>query len=200
MFTLKNRATTITCNEDERNTFNQSLIEIQEKEGVIFSSVKDAFSRLLSFAIKPESTENEKPIEVEKAENILEFTESTEKLTHLKSMLDEFRSNQGLSEEISVEEIILKALILAQKAPEIKEVEKEVIKEVPISIGENQLLLTITDQPNKPIEKKKILLDEIHIRRKNKKGISETKEQMLEKMIFNDNIIFNLGGEFFTGF
>ncbi len=200
MFVLKNRTTSITCNEEERNIFNQSLIEVQEKEGIIFSSVKDSFSRLLSIALKAESNESNETEQVEKPESILEFTESDENLTKLKSLLDEFRENQGLSEGYLVEGLIIKAVHLAMKAPEVKEVEKEVIKEVPLSIGENQLLLTITDQPKLPIEKKKILLDEIHSRRKTKKGISETKEQMLEKMIFNDNNIFNLGGEFFTGF
>ena len=181
MFVLKNRTTSITCNEEERNIFNQSLIEVQEKEGIIFSSVKDSFSRLLSIALKAESNESNETEQVEKPESILEFTESDENLTKLKSLLDEFRENQGLSEGYLVEGLIIKAVHLAMKAPEVKEVEKEVIKEVPLSIGENQLLLTITDQPKLPIEKKKILLDEIHSRRKTKKAFQKQKNKCSRK-------------------
>jgi hypothetical protein len=53
-----------------------------------------------------------------------------------------------------------------------------------------------------PVDKKLILLDEI-AKRRQKKYKTETPEsipELIEKLVFNDGTIFNLHGEFHTGF
>lgn len=71
------------------------------------------------------------------------------------------------------------------------------VKEVPALVGENQLLITLTENPTR----QRAILREIASRRASRyKTDPDTPEALAEKMIFNDGTIFNLGGEFYTGF
>ncbi len=200
MLTLEKRVTNLTYNEEERNAVNRQLITIQEREQIPFSSPKDMLSKLLSLAIKSEITEPQKTENIEITDSNNEFNEITVEFNELKTKLDEFRSIHALDAEMSYSEIIDSMVEFTKKSPEIKEVEKEVIKEVPVQLKSNQILVTLKDEPKRPIEKKLGILDEIHRRRASKMNVIETREELIEKLLFNDGTIFNLHGECYTGF
>lgn len=69
-------------------------------------------------------------------------------------------------------------------------------KEEPQKLMANQLIVTLTN----PWERKIEILQTIADNRAKKFGTApDTLPELAEKMIFNDNVVFNLGGEFYTG-
>jgi urease gamma subunit len=203
MFQLKTPVNSIRFAPSEIEVINQRFIEFQEKKGIVFSSLKEMFSTLLNDALNSENIENVKPVEIEKpipdgfqlitTENNVEFE------AVVKEIVD-YGYRQGVDEPFSIVSVLKTAIENAEKQPQTVEVEKEVVKTVEKTLENNQILLTLTDGENATIDKKLLLLDEIKNRRFRKYKVEETIPELCEKLIFNDGTIFNLAGEFHTGF
>jgi len=187
-----------------KDVINRQIAEYQEKEGIHFADVKGLFEHLLSKGLSPvipETVEVEKVIPPDFSVILHDNKEEEEafKLS-LKSMVD--TNAEALSEKTPREliktavsmfpKLIEENEILLSREPEIKEVEKVITKE--ISLLSNQFIITLS-------EKEDILLNKISDNRKKrfKNVIQEQLPDLAKKMIFNDNVIFNLGGEFYTG-
>ncbi len=203
MFQINSRSTSITFNESERAVINEKIKAFQEKKGTEILSIKELFTQLLVAATSenvPAISKTEENENTALDTNSIVLTGSIEEINELKGKLNDFTEKHSIDAETPQIEIIDFALKTAMKTPEIIEVEKEVTKVVEKQLSENQILVTLTDDKNGTIEKKLILLDEISKRRSRKLGIEETIPGLIEKMIFNDGTVFNLGGEFYTGF
>ena len=196
MLQFKTRTNSLNYNDKDRPQINEDLSALQQKFGKEFSNPREAFEFMISYLL---STENREPetieVEVEKEiipENALILADLIS-VTKVHNAIKEIRLNNSMFSEVSTNEEILDFALQSVLNPaEIQTVEKQ--------LEGNQLILTITDQPQLPYVKKMELLDEIQKRRASKLGVTESIPELLEKMIFNDNIIFNLGGEFYTGF
>lgn len=184
----------------EKTVVNQRIQAFQEKKGIVFSSFKELLLTLLTDALNTENAENketEKPV----PDGFHLF--STENKVVFEAMLDElnnYAANKGFQEETPLVDILKTAIENAEIEPQTIEVEKEVVKTVEKQLENNQILLTLTDSENITVDKKMLLLDEIKSRRFRKYKVEETIPELCEKLIFNDGTIFNLAGEFFTGF
>jgi len=201
MFQLKTAVNSIRFANSEIEIINQRFIEYQEKKGIVFSSLKEMFSILLNDALSDENIENA-PVEKTVPDGFQLIT--TENARQFDMVVDEltiYAENIGITTAKPIIDVLKTAIENAEKEPQTIEVEKEVVKTVEKQLENNQILLTLTDEGNKTIEKKLILLTEIAKRRYKKYGgIPEPVEALCEKLIFNDGTIFNLSGEFFTGF
>jgi hypothetical protein len=200
MFQLKTPVNSIRFAQSEIEVINQRFIEFQEKKGIVFSSLKEMFSTLLNDAL---NTENVKPVEIEKPipDGFHLFsTENKETFEAMLVQLNDYATKQGFQQEALLVDVLKTAIENAEKQPQTIEVEKEVVKTVEKTLENNQILLTLTDGENATIDKKLLLLDEIKNRRFRKYKVEETIPELCEKLIFNDGTIFNLAGEFHTGF
>ncbi|MDX1446617.1 hypothetical protein [Lishizhenia sp.] len=201
MFSINGRTASITTNEQERESINQQLQAIQDKEGFAFGSIKDAFLHLLRNYNQPPATELEEgfvAISEDEAANLhavndmhsqiwealqdylpspeLQGKSTVEKVLHV------IESNKFLNEEL---------LIFRQKL-------EDKPTTVERQLQAHEILLQLTDEKY-PKEKKLQLLQFILKQRAKKYGEEESLNELIEAMLFNDNIIFNLGGEFYTG-
>lgn len=200
MFQLQSRNANITYGNDAREIINQRIQAYQEKTGKTFSSIKELFETLLSNALSDESTNDSKnQKETSNDFTLLTFTNEAD-FIEFTSEITSFKKKAMMAESLTDVEVLSEAMILAVKEPEIKEIEKEVIKTVPQELESNQILITLSNDKMGTAENKLILLDEIQKRRNKKFNQLEPIPELCEKLIFNDNSIFNLGGEFFTGF
>ncbi len=203
MFQFKSRVSSLTYSEDSRAEINEQLLELQEKNGITFSSIKHAFEFMLAKCLQDEVQsipDGKTLISVENLENLeSENSRLGEHSNHLKTitdLLDNFYENIGLNRGSRTHVYMISELIsesLRQPVTKTIEVEKE------ISLAANQFILTISQADGIPLEKKLQLLEIIKSNRAKKFGDIDTLEQMMERMIFNDNNIFDLGGEFYTG-
>lgn len=200
MFQLKTPVNSIRFAQSEIEVINQRFIEFQEKKGIVFSSLKEMFSTLLNDALNTENIEIkeiEKPIpdgfQLITDENARQFELVVDELTV-------YAENIGIAVAKPIIDVLKTAIENAEKQPQTVEVEKEVVKTVERTLENNEILLTLTDSENITVDKKLLLLDEIKNRRFRKYKQEETIPELCEKLIFNDGTIFNLGGEFFTGF
>lgn len=201
MFELTSNAASARFTDSEKPIINQRLQEFQEKKGIVFASFKELFTTLLTDALHSENNvikEVEKPI----PDGLHLFsTENKKAFETMLEQLNEYATKQGFQEEMPLVDILKTVIENAENTPEIIEVEKEVVKTVDKQLENNQILLTLKDEGTKTIEKKLILLQEISKRRHKKYGgVPEPIEELCEKLIFNDGTIFNLSGEFHTGF
>lgn len=198
MFVLKKRVSSLTYNDEAREAVNLELQKLQEKLGIEFTSVKHLFEHMLSLANSTEA-----PAKVEEttelpAENML-LLPDTEETKAFTTNMNQLRLNtDALAEDSNMFEVLDFAVKVALFPPEPIETTLEIEKE----LTDSQYIITLTDQPKAPIEKKKILIDEIAKRRQSKyKFLTiESHSELMEKMIFNEGTIFNLHGEFYTGF
>lgn len=184
----------------EKTVVNQRIQAFQEKKGIVFSSFKELLLTLLTDALNTENAENK---EIEKTVPDGFHLFSTENKVVFETILDElnnYAENKGFQKETPLVDVLKTAIENAEKEPQTVEVEKEVVKTVEKTLENNQILLTLTDSENITVDKKMLLLDEIKNRRFRKYKVEETIPELCEKLIFNDGTIFNLAGEFFTGF
>ena len=196
MLQFKTRTNSLNYNDKDRPQINEDLSALQQKFGKEFSNPREAFEFMISYLLSTENRESETiEVEVEKEiipENALILADLMS-VTKVHNAINEIRLNNSMFSEVSTNEEILDFALQSVLNPaEIQTVEKQ--------LEGNQLILTVTDQAELPYVKKMELLDEIKKRRASKLGVTESIPELLEKMIFNDNIIFNLGGEFYTGF
>ena len=164
---------------EEEASITAFLEHYQTENGIEFNSFRDFFIHL----VKNGATLMSGP---ETGESIL-----VEDLQpHLKTFADE----NALPLESTAKEIVLKALTAE---PETIEGEKEVIKEVPLEIPENLLVLELDKEQEEA-------LTEINTARNERLEAAnhpiETKEDTAKGMLFNKATLNNYGGEFFTGF
>lgn len=195
MFQIEKRVTAITLNDSEREVINERISEFQQKTGVVYSSIKELFSALLTTTLSGANTQNN-DLDIEKANEIestnIEIIGQLSK--EIQTLSDEnnnlLNSNNALTLEI--EEI--------KNNPSTVEVEKTI--EVEKKLQSNQILITLTDSTIGSVEKKQILLDEISKRRAKRFKLEqpESLPELCEKMIFNTGTVFNIAGEFYTGF
>lgn len=201
MFELISSTASARFTDSEKPVINQRLQEFQEKKGIVFASFKELFTNLLNDALNSENIEI-KEIEKPIPDGLHLFsTENKEVFEAMLDQLNNYATKQGIQEETPLVDVLKTAIENAEKQPQTVEVEKEIVKTVEKQLENNEILLTLTDDGAKTIEKKLILLGEISKRRYKKYGgIPEPIEVLCEKMIFNDGTIFNLSGEFHTGF
>lgn len=184
----------------EKTVVNQRIQAFQEKKGIVFSSFKELLLTLLTDALNTENAEN-KEIEKTVPDGFQLITDENEAENNLvRSMLFEYADNNGITSGSTIVDVLKTAIENAVKEPQTVEVEKEVVKTVEKQLENNQILLTLTDSENITVDKKLLLLDEIKNRRFRKYKQEETIPELCEKLIFNDGTIFNLAGEFHTGF
>lgn len=210
MFQIKNAQVSLRVNNDEKESLNTMIAEIQQNHNVTFTSVKHMFQSLVSMAANNVNTEPETVEVVKTPEFACILHENKEQEEEFKAALDDIRKLDNLSTEdissLSDVSVIKMAVYgvptyvnkmhsdskiiteLQSKEPEIK-VE---YKEKPIE--NNQVFLTFN-------EKDSLILKTIaeNRRKRFKKEKAETLSEMTYKMIMNDNVLFDLGGEFYTG-
>lgn len=189
---------------EQKNRINAQLAEYQQKVGVHFADVKGVFEHLLSSALSEDNTKTEiieKEITPDFA--VILHDNTDEKIlfeNQLKSIAEYHNDNfdeQNQRKEIKIAvsrylELINENLELLSREPEIIEKEVEITKQ--ISLLSNQFITTLNDN-------ELILLKAIAKKRKKYFNLEteETIEELAKKMIFNDNVVFDLGGEFYTG-
>lgn len=168
--------------ESDVNTINEIAKTLQNEFGVFENG--RGFTK--SLILKCQQLEND----LKTAEDDLISTE-----TELKSVFED--TENKLRSRIEAAENEVKQLREQLAAANDLPAPEPEVKEVPALVGENQLLITITGDHSR----KRAILREISKRRASKyKTDPETPEELAEKMIFNDGTVFNLGGEFYTGF
>lgn len=194
MFTLKGRTASISTNEEEKQVFNERLQAIQEKKGIVFTSFKDVFTHLQTMVLQdPEPQLAQGEVAVEK-ETLDKLAVNSQKLAQILSTLENYPKTDGLQDLEGVD-LVLKIIENSLQTPQ--KLEPEQI-EVERPLQEHEILLQLSDK-RYPKEKKLQLLEIIQKNRSKKLKTSEEMGEMIENMIFNDNIVFNLGGEFYTG-
>jgi len=201
MFQVISETASARFTPSEKTVVNQRIQAFQEKKGIVFSSFKELLLTLLTDALNTENAENK---EVEKTvPDGFQLISNDEAVTNrvIKKVINEYAETIEFSDKEDLVGVLLTAIKNAEKEPQTVQVEKEVVKTVEKQLENNEILITLSDDGAKTIEKKLILLQEISKRRYKKYGgTPEPVEVLCEKMIFNDGTIFNLSGEFFTGF
>jgi hypothetical protein len=192
MFQLKSRVSSITLNDSERDVINERIVAYQEKTGIVYSSVKELFSALLSDVLSSESN----PTPIPDHEPIPEITENTEEIT---VNVDDTKSEYDQQiQELSSEIVSLKDENATLKA-EIEEIqnnqEVEVIEvEKPFEPNPTDVYLQL------PTEKANLLQTIAENRlRKGKDKELLTVSGVAERLIFNRGTLYNWGGEMYTG-
>lgn len=183
MYQINKRSASVNFPEAEITEVNENLKAIQLKHGVVFSTFKDLILHLISVDLAeiPEIKTAVMP------ENALILTENQKIIELNETITAEIAENSS----ISLTELFTQSIENSKKSAEIKEIE------VPVLISENQLLINFSENP----ERKRELLLEISRRRAEKYNTDlEPIEELAEKLLFNDGTVFNLGGEFYTGF
>lgn len=178
-------------NADERNQINEKIADFQNTHGVCVS-FKELFEQLLNTASNEQS--NHAPVEVEVIpENAILIGETKADLEKFRAVINEFKHSASLTDSYSFENIILAAISLA-KTPE--------IKEVPVNLPENTLVITLTDEPARPAVRKMEILTAVQANRFRKLRIEspEPLSKICESLIFSEGALFNHGGDVFTGF
>lgn len=201
MFQVISETASARFTPSEKTVVNQRIQAFQEKKGIVFSSFKELLLTLLTDALNTENAEN-KEIEKPVPDGFQLITnDEASTIRVIKEAINKYAETIEFTDKSDLVGVLLTAFENAEKEPQTIEVEKEVVKTVERTFENNEILLTLTDEGNKTIEKKLILLNEI-AKRRNRKfgGTPEPVEALCEKMIFNDGTIFNLSGEFFTGF
>lgn len=198
MFQIEKRGNTINFNEKEWDEINAKLKTAQEIVGEDHLNVKSVFLALLERVITEKSREIEKEPIIEKVEiipeNALILPENSED--------NEFRNNVNLMlkkfPELQEEFDWFKTFDFAVKSalnePEIKEITKE------LELGPFDFLVTLTDEPKRPKERKLAILEKIQVYREAKYGVKEEIPQIIEKLTFTEGSIFDVSGEYKTGF
>lgn len=162
--------------ESDINAINDFALQLQNERAIIFENGRDFTKALI---LKCQQLESD----LKTAENELISVENDLKTVFRSELKAAENEVKQLREQL--------AAVNNLPAPEPE------VKEVPTPVADNQLLITLTENPSR----KRALLREISKRRADKYGNApETPEELAEKMIFNDGTVFNLGGEFYTGF
>lgn len=200
MFQVISDAASARFTPSEKTVVNQRIQAFQEKKGIVFSSFKELLLTLLTDALNTENIKNA-PVEKPVPDGFqLITTENEVVFESLLVQLNDYAIKQGFQQETPIVDVLKTAIENAEKEPQTIEVEKEVVKTVERTLENNEILLTLTDSENITVDKKLLLLDEIKNRRFRKYKKEETIPELCEKLIFNDGTIFNLAGEFHTGF
>lgn len=188
------RTYSLNLNDAEIERLNPIISEIQNENSEV-KDVKTLFLFLLDNFSSPEST-----VEIPESNTI--SIENNDHYLEIEKTLPEFKEMHGIPNETELFEVLDFAVKLGMKAPEIIEIEKEVEKQVPISLESNQIIIDLTDDPKQPVSKKLELLEVIRERRQIKYKLPEKEpvSKIIEGMVFNEGSIFNVNGDFHTGF
>ena len=214
MYQLNTRSATANFKKENQEDFdevNAKLALFQQKTGIEYLSFKDLFLALIdqSLLISAEKTEEliekladvepEKPADnpyvITVADNLPDWQQFQTRLLNLHEI------QVGGDEKPSMIEAINLALEIAELPNESEVIEKEVVKEIPLEIGENQLLITVLADPKKPIDKKFMILDLVSKNRygKGKSNHLETREEIVQLLAFSGGALFNSEGDTYTG-
>lgn len=203
MYQINGNTVSFRVNEDEREQINQIAEKLQTLGNTTYANGNQLFFALLQYCKQLEN-KAEPTNEVEAMEVALDSAVNS--VNELNTIVNEYRKQLSTAVNVVYEndnftddQLITTVINVINSKPEtITETETVTeTKEVEKQLSENQLLLTLHPNWERKIE----LLNEIAKRRAKKysKDI-EPIEVLAEKMIFNDGTIFNLGGEFYTGY
>ncbi len=205
MFQITKRTNPINYNPAEIEQINEQLRAVQETTGEEFTTIKEVFNKMLSLFLNAEIPES-KIIEKEVIpENILILDESYEKSKEISNRLksivheDSETTNTSIADDvqslIDLYEKSNESLLLSEENPKTV----EVIKEVPIDLKENQMIITITDETKRSADRKIQVLDLVVSNRARKGFANETRETVAEKLIFSKGALLNPEGDVYTG-
>lgn len=208
-YQIEKRANSVSLNDGERSRINPIVEDIQKKENVEFTNVKDIFLFLIDrYAIeivaaaeKITKEDTEIDPEIKKA---LEFDlpASTEEIT------EETEEHDELDEQFenAIQELIkVTDSLEIPKGASISERLRLLIStaasiDSTVNIEENQMILTFTDAPKAPWHAKIKMLDAIAYNRKMKLSVDETKNDIINAILFQASTIHNHSRTFYTGF
>ena len=140
-----------------------------EENNLSPDNFKEVFNFLLEYALTPKTAVSEEVVEA---------------IEHFKSI------NSEIPEDIDVNELIIKAVT----TPQIKEVKTEVEKQ----LAPNEVLLSFSEEQLKTLEQ--IRINRIAYRKHYRKTeVSEPNEILIKKILFDEGVLGNWGGSFFTG-
>lgn len=182
MFQIENRTASLSVSQADKIAINAKLTQFQQIIGQEFDSFKTLFSELLDNAIENVHF-NENGVTHADNEVIVQLQDNEVERMNFLHLLSE---NVGNTNGITVENICT----LIENSKKTVEIEKTVER----PLAENEVILSFN-------EKELMILNKIRSNRfaKRKVAQEETLQDLTHKMILNDNVVFNLGGEFYTG-
>ncbi len=192
MFQLKSRVSSITLNDSEREVINERIVAYQEKTGIVYSSVKELFSALLSEGLSTESKQEPTPT----LEPVPEITENTEEnnvnIDEIKEALEQqiqvlTDENNTLSESNKTLSLQLEEIQNNQEV-EVIEVKK------PFEPNATDVYLQLPEQKASILQ---TIADNRHRKGYDKELLSIS--GIAERLIFNRATLYNWGGEMHTG-
>lgn len=194
--------------EEDFKLINEKLKSFQQKFDLKFDSFKDLFLFMLDESMKsPEIKEviKEEQVKPEQQDFSIHITDNLNEMGQISQrLLNLHKLHHGENQTFTMGDCVKLALEIAELPPETAEtIEKEieVIREIPMEIGENQYLITLTDEGKKTISKKKSLLTVIAQKRftKGKSPSLESPETLIEQLAFSGGALLNSEGDFYTG-
>lgn len=185
MLQAKTRTITLSYSIPELEEVNSLLVEFQEQNGSDFETMKGMFLDILRKSVERKIHIPDSALEKERETAVDRVNEIR---TQLITAVNE-------DDNVTDDELITLVINKINKEPETKTETVTEIKEVEKQLSDNQILIEVGDR-------KLEILQEISKRRAKKYRLEqlESLPVLAEKMIFNDGTVFNLSGEFYTGF
>lgn len=219
-FIFKNRVTSITLNDKDREDINKLVIEYQEKKGIHFENIKELFASLLSDGlclnsgeVKPMVTESDLPVQTnsEEIKPEIYYTENPRQRTfefdgHEHTFFECFAPTvENYQKEVvrlRISDIkIVNELLQTRDELEQAKSDLDLINNYD---ADSVSIPTVNSPENIFIElneNKQLVLKTIAENRYNKgyENSVLSHSELAEKLIFNKATMYNYGGEFYTG-
>lgn len=185
MYQIDGRSATLSLNNSDKDFINADILQFQELVGQDFASFKELFKALLSNALENADFNKHAP-KHEEYETLVTLPISHGERAAFIQKLNACTDNADGLTLANIELLIAKSL----QTPQTVEVEKIVERD----LSESEMLLQFN-------EKELMILKAVANNRykAGKANPQETLPELTKKMILNDNVLFDLGGEFYTG-
>lgn len=192
MYQITGNTVSFRVNDAERDQFNQIAAQLQESENEVYANGNHVFFALLRYCRQLENSSLENKCHIPDSALEKERETAVNRVNEIRTQLI---TAVNEDDNVTDDELITLVINKINKEPETKTETVTEIKEVEKQLSDNQILIEVTDR-------KLEILQEIAKRRAKKYRLekSESLPVLAEKMIFNDGTVFNLSGEFYTGF
>lgn len=192
MYQITGNTVSFRVNDAERDQFNQIAAQLQESENEVYANGNHVFFALLRYCRQLENSSLENKYHIPDSALEKERETAVNRVNEIRTQLI---TAVNEDDNVTDNELITLVINKINKKPETKTETVTEIKEVEKQLSDNQILIEVTDR-------KLEILQEISKRRAKKYRLEqlESLPVLAEKMIFNDGTVFNLSGEFYTGF
>nr|WP_294860223.1 hypothetical protein [uncultured Fluviicola sp.] len=182
-------------NEIERENLNSEIETFQQNHGEC-ASFKELFERILKVAnsqelpIEPITVIPDNYVKIADIGDLDERNQFFERLELIRKSYD-FTAD-------APSKVLLRQAIESALSPK----STPDIKEVPVELPENAMIIQFSDDPKRPIARKMEILQAVQTNRQKKYNlpVPESLSSVVEKLVFSEGALFNHGGDVHTGF